>query len=145
MKLSISILVVAFWYGFTPAHAEEEGTSYVVIANKDVPGSSITLTMLKRIYLKDMTNWEGGGNVVPVDLDDENSLRSSFSRKVFGKGVDEMKSYWINQKLTNNISPPVSMKNSKAAKKFVSQNGGAIGYVRQSEADSSVKVLTIEP
>lgn len=149
MKRIASFYLLAFLFsiifGLVSSYAEDEGGSYVVIANKDVPASSISLKMLKRIYLKDMTNWEVGGPVNPVDLDEENSLRAAFSKKILGKGVDEMRSYWINQKLTNNLSPPVSLKNSQSVKKFVSQNPGAIGYIKQNEADASVKVLTVDP
>jgi ABC-type phosphate transport system substrate-binding protein len=147
MKATVSLFLFLMTNLFLvgPAFSEDEGVSYVIVANKSVPMVSISMKMLKRIYLKDITTWEGGGNISPVDLDEENSLRTSFYKKILGKGVDEMRSYWINQKLTNNISAPLALKNSQNVRTYVSQNSGAIGYIKQNEVDPSVKVLAIEP
>jgi ABC-type phosphate transport system substrate-binding protein len=120
--------------------AAEEASDFAVIANKQVAGASISMAQLKGIYLREIRNWgSGGGEIVVVVLD----KADSFYQNLFGKTTGQMQAYWLNMRIKNNIDLPVTKKDAESVKQYVSENKGAIGFIKKSEADDRVKVLTV--
>jgi ABC-type phosphate transport system substrate-binding protein len=118
----------------------EDSSDYVIVANKQVQGSSISTTTLKGIYLREIRNWgNGGGDIVPVDL----SSANSFYQNLFGKNYVQMQAYWLNMRVKYSADLPVSKKDSESVKQFVAETKGAIGFIKSSDLDDRIKVLKL--
>ena len=123
-----------------PSLAGSDNSEYVIVANKQLQGSSINLTTLKGIYLREVRKWGNNmGDIVPVDLDSE----QSFYQNLFGKSHSQMQAYWLNMRIKYSIELPISRKDSEGVKQFIAENRGAIGYIRSSDVDDRVKVLKL--
>jgi ABC-type phosphate transport system substrate-binding protein len=120
--------------------AQSDSSEYAIVANKQMAGSSINVTALKGIYLREVRNWgNGGGEIVPVDL----SSGSTFYQNLFGKSYVQMQAYWLNMRVKYSVELPVSKKDSASVKQFVAENKGAIGFIKSTDVDDTVKVLKL--
>ena len=135
-----SFLVVNMVLCTTPAAAQSGEGEYVVVANKQLEGSNITTAILKGIYLREILSWaNGAGQIIPVDC----STANGFYQNLFGKNYAQMQAYWLNMKIKHSVDLPVSKKDADSVKQFISENKGAIGFLKNSDLDDRVKVLKI--
>lgn len=124
--------------------AQNGDGDFVIVVHPSIPGSSITEANLKGIYLRDMRKWgNNNSEIIPVELESEDGVRTAFHSKLFNKTAAQMKAYWVNLRLAKNVPMPATEPDSAAAIKFVAKNSGAIAYVLPSAVDSSVKVLKL--
>jgi ABC-type phosphate transport system substrate-binding protein len=113
---------------------------YLIVANKDLQGSSIEKDSLKGIYLREIKTWGNGGAVIiPVDLNSEND----FYKNLFQKNRTQMQAYWLNMRIKYSIDLPVAKKDAEGVKEFIAANKNAIGFLRSSDLDDRVKVLKV--
>jgi ABC-type phosphate transport system substrate-binding protein len=122
-----------------PSVAQADVADFAIVANKQVQGSSIKLAALKGIYLREVRTWGNGGEIIPVDL----ASAGDFYQNLFGKSYVQMQAYWLNMRIKYSVDLPVTKKDAASAKKFIAQNKGAIGFLKNSDVDDSVKVLRL--
>ena len=127
---------------WTGVHAAD-APSFVVIVNKANPVKTLTLAELKRIFMKQTRMWPHAESVVPVDWDATSPIREAFSRQVLGRSVREMGDYWVQQSVTQGLTPPSTQKSSRAMLRFVASVPGAISYVPSGDVDDSVAVVKV--
>jgi len=120
-----------------------EGQSFVIVVNKANPVKSLTVTELRRIFLKQTRMWPHAESVVPVDWDATSEIRQAFSRQVLNRSVREMAEYWVQQSVTQGLAPPSTQKSSRAVLRFVAGVPGAISYMPPSEVDDSVNIVKL--
>lgn len=136
------------------AHAQRgSGTrdeDIVIIANADVPASSIAAREARRIFLLRQRFWHRGGAIAPVNLPASSELRRDFSVKLLGRTVKELTEYW-NDLYFHGTEPPPVLESERAVLLYVARTPGAIGYVYSStlraapERDAVKVLLTLEP
>jgi ABC-type phosphate transport system substrate-binding protein len=135
-----AVFVAALVIFAVPSTAQLDNSEYVIVSNKDVQGSSIRISDLKGIFLREIRTWGNDGTkIIPVDLASANS----FYQNLFGKSHVQMQAYWLNMRIKYNAELPVSKKDPESAKEFISENKGAIGFLRNSDLDNRVKVLKL--
>jgi ABC-type phosphate transport system substrate-binding protein len=135
-----AILTVMLLAGTDSAPAQSDNSEYVIVANKQMQGSSINLAALKGIYLREVRSWgNGGGEIIPVDL----SNASNFYQNLFGKSYVQMQAYWLNMRIKYSVDLPISKKDPEGVKQFIAENKGAIGFLKNSDLDDRVKVLKL--
>src|SRR5213592_4893616 len=78
------------------------------------PVKSLTVTELRRIFMKQARMWPHAESVVPVDWDATSEIRQAFSRQVLNRSVREMGEYWVQQSVTQGLAPPSTQKSSRA-------------------------------
>jgi ABC-type phosphate transport system substrate-binding protein len=133
----LCVIVLSAWTA--PAEAQSD-SEYVIVANKEVAGSSIGLATLKGIYLREIKSWgNGGGQIVVVDL----SSGSNFYQNLFGKSYVQMQAYWVNMRIKYSVDLPVSKKDAESVKQFLAENKGSIGFLKSEDVDDRVKVLSL--
>jgi hypothetical protein len=54
-----------------------------------------------------------------------------------------MAEYWVQQSMTQGLTPPSTQRSARAVLRFVSSVPGAISYVPPSEVDETVRVVSI--
>jgi ABC-type phosphate transport system substrate-binding protein len=141
MRLQIAAVCVSIflWLGVPVA----EGQSFVIVVNKANPVKSLTVTELRRIFMKQTRMWPHAESVVPVDWDATSEIRQAFSRQVLNRSVREMAEYWVQQSVTQGLAPPSTQKSSRAVLRFVASVPGAISYMPPSEVDDSVSTVKV--
>jgi ABC-type phosphate transport system substrate-binding protein len=117
---------------------------FVVIVNNANPVKTLTPLELRRIFMKQSRMWPHGEPMVPVDWDSTHYLRSIFSKDVMSRSVREMQEYWVQQSMTQGLTPPSTQRSARAVLRFVASVPGAISYVPPSEADETVRVVPIK-
>ena len=119
-------------------------TTLAIVVHQDNPASALTVADLQRIFRKQMRMWPHGESVVPVDWDATSEVRQEFSRRVLGRTVREMSEFWVQQSLTQGLTPPSTLKSSRAMLRFVASVPGAIGYLPAGEADETVRTIVVK-
>jgi len=123
--------------------ASTEIIPFVVIVNNANPVTSLTTAELRRIFMKQTRMWPHGEPMVPVDWDSTHYLRAIFSKDVLTRSVREMQDYWVQQSMTQGVTPPSTQRSARAVMRFVAGVPGAISYVPPSEVDDTVRVVPI--
>ena len=138
-RLVAAALIVLTWTG----DASTEIIPFVVIVNEANPVKSLTRAELRRIFMKQSRMWSHGEAMVPVDWDSTHYLRAVFCRDVLNRSVREMAEYWVQQSMTQGLTPPSTQRSARAVIRFVSSVPGAISYVAPSDVDDTVNVISI--
>jgi ABC-type phosphate transport system substrate-binding protein len=129
---------------WTPLPAPPAVTAFAIVVHQDNPASALAVADLQRIFRKQMRMWPHGESVVPVDWDATSDVRQEFSRRVLGRTVREMSEFWVQQSLTQGLTPPSTLKSSRAILRFVASVPGAIGYLPAGEADDTVRTIVVK-
>jgi len=133
-------LIVLMWTG----HASTQIIPFVVIVNNANPVNTLSQAELRRIFMKQSRMWPHGEPMVPVDWDSTHYLRSVFSKDVLSRTVREMQEYWVQQSMTQGLTPPSTQRSARAVMRFVASVPGAISYVPPSEVDETVRVVPVK-
>ena len=94
---------------------------------------------LALIYLKQRRYWGDGERIVAVNLESASSVRAEFARAVLGLSPAQLSVYW-NRQYFLGVLPPATLASDEAVKQFVAREKRAIGYIRASALDDSVRV-----
>lgn len=115
-----------------------------ILVHRENPVTSLTIPDLQRIFRKQTRMWPNGESVVPVDWDATSPVRESFSQKVLRRSVREMAEFWVQQSITQGLTPPTTLKSGRAILRFVASVPGAIAYAPAHEVDATVKKVDVK-
>lgn len=143
MKLKL-LLAAAFTSAFvvvaSPSEAGGED-EIVVVVNKGNPITVATREELRPIFQTTKTQWADGTRTDPINLPEDNTLRQGFDAAVLGLDPDRVARYWVDRKIRGGERPPRKAATSGAVVRSVAGERGAVGYVRKSEANDTVKIV----
>ena len=143
VSAAIRIAAVAVAVAWPPEAQPAKETPFVVIVNKANPVRTLPLLELRRLFMKQTRMWPHAESVVPVDWDATSPNREAFSRLVLARTVREMGDYWVQQGVTQGLTPPSTQRSSRAILRFVASVAGAIAYVPPADADDTVAIVKI--
>lgn len=133
----LSLILACAW----ASPATGEGLAVIVHPERR---ADLDLDKLVQIYLKKRRFWNDGTAVVPVNREAGSDVRSAFDRAVLGAEARRLPVYW-NREYFRGVLPPATLASGAAVKRFVASEIRAIGYIRSSGVDGSVRaVLTFE-
>ncbi len=135
---SRAVRIGALLLGLSLAAGVQAG-DFAVIVNK-ANTARADKEAIAKIYTGQTKSWSDGTPVAAVDLPEDNPARVSFSTELLQKSVDNVKSLWAQLVFSGQALPPKRVGSDDEVKKFVAANKGAVGYVRASSVDDSVKV-----
>lgn len=133
----LALVTAAALLGPPSAAAADE---IVVIINKENP-HVIDRSYLAAIYTGRMKGWPDGSPVFPLDQSDGSSVREAFYLHFIGRTVANMQAVWAQNIFSGKGLPPRIASPDSEMKRIVSTNRNAIGYIRASEVDDTVRVL----
>ena len=81
----------------------------------------------------------------PIDLEPHGPARRWFSKQVLRSTEEQVDVYWIDQRATRGVSPPLQVSDAAAAKALVAARPGAIAYIPAAALDGTVKILKVDP
>lgn len=113
-----------------------------VVVNPGNPITSISVSELRPIFQTTKTSWgNSAGDTLPLNLPEDSPLRQEFDRATLGLDPDRVARYWQDRKIRGGARAPMRVPSSSAVLKVVASKVGAVGYVKLSEANPTVKVV----
>ncbi len=117
--------------------------AFVIVVNRANPVKTLTLVELRRIFMKQSRMWPHAEAMVPVDWDGTSAVPQAFSRQVLNRSVREMAEYWVQQSITQGVTPPSTQRSARAVLRFVASVPGAISYVPVADVDDTVNAIKV--
>lgn len=106
-------LVLGGVFVLRPASGGADDTTLVIIAHPSVPVSRLSANEVRQIFLKERTNWPGGGKIVLMNAKSGSPERAAFQAKVLGMDDSAEKAYWQKQKIKKGLTPPPEISNTQ--------------------------------
>ena len=119
------------------AMAEEE---VVVITNLE-NANVIDRAYVVKVYTGAVKGWPDGSPIFVLDYGQDSELRKIFYSRFIGKSPAAMRAIWSQNILTGKAMPPRVTQEDSEMKRIVAGNRNAIGYIRASQIDRTVKVI----
>lgn len=117
------------------------GDDIVVILNKDNP-NAVDIGFVVRVYTGALKGWPDGSPVFALDQPEDSATREAFCTSVLKKSVANLKAIWSQNIFTGKGLPPrVAGAGDLEMKRLVATNRNAIGYIRASQLDDTVKAV----
>lgn len=142
--VGVAVLALASSPAPAGSSAGAPSTALRIIVHRENPVTALTIPDLQRIFRKQTRMWPNGESVVPVDWDATSPVRDSFSQQVLRRSVREMAEFWVQQSITQGLTPPTTLKSARAILRFVASVPGAIAYAPAHEVDATVKKIDVK-
>jgi ABC-type phosphate transport system substrate-binding protein len=130
-----------------PAPAASAGSDQVlaIIVNQSNSVDNFSLSELRKIFLGERSHWPNGRRITLVMLDPAQPERKVVLREIYGMNEKDLSQHFIQGVFTGVVFvSPKTLANPSDVLKFVFNVPGAIGYVRASDLDGSVKILRVD-
>ena len=116
-----------------------------IVVNVSNPIDDLSSAALRTIFLGTRSHWSDGKRITLVMRDPGDPERKVLLREVCGMTEGQLKTHFIRGLYTGEIlSSPKILSTPAGVRKFVFNVPGAIGYLRLSDVDASVKVVHID-
>lgn len=117
----------------------------VIVVNHSNPVDELSSVELRKIFLGNRSHWANGRRITLVMREPGEAERTTVLRDVCGLSEDQLKNHFLHGWYTGEIlvSPKI-LSSPMGVRKFIFNVPGAIGYLRLTDVDSTVKVLRID-
>jgi hypothetical protein len=139
--LGLAMIVLAALGSAGGPHEEQ----FVLIVNRSNQFESLNRSKIGFLFLRKVSRWPWGAEVEPIDLGPHAPARRWFSKQVLRITEEQVDEYWIDQRATRGVKPPIQVPDAAAAKALVAARPGAIAYIPAAAVDATVKVLKVDP
>ena len=131
--------------GPSPGEQGSATESLVIVVNRSNPVDDLSLAELRRIFLGNRSYWANGRRITLVMRDPGDPERKIIVHDVCGMSEEQLKNHFLHGLFTGEIlvSPKI-LSTPAGVRKFIFNVPGAIGYLRASDLDNSVKVVRID-
>lgn len=139
--MKLPALLLAFVLGVVAARADD----LAIVVNKACGLDHVTSAELAKYFKAEKTKAPDGTRLVLVVQDAGRPERDVALKKIYKMSESEYSDYFVEATFTGAVAAaPKSLPSSAAVKQFVAATAGGLGYIAASEADDSVKVLTVD-
>jgi len=115
-----------------------------VIVNQSNPIEDLSLKELKAVFLGERSHWPNGRRITLVMMDPGVAERKAVLRDVCHMSETEFSRHFLQGLFTGEVFvSPKTLSTRVGGRKFVFNVPGAIGYVKASDLDSTVKVIHV--
>ncbi|HEX4001661.1 MAG TPA: hypothetical protein VHX36_03380 [Candidatus Acidoferrales bacterium] len=113
-----------------------------VIVNKSNSIDSLSLADAKKIFVGDKGSWPNGRRITVVMLAVGQPERDVVMHDIYKMTESDYTKYFLQASFTGKVdAPPKDDGSASQVKADVAGNPGAIGYLKASDVDASVKVV----
>lgn len=115
-----------------------------IIVNQSNTIDDLSLKDLRTVFLGERSHWPNGRRITLVMMDSGLSERKAVLRDVCHMTETEFSRHFLQGLFTGEVFvSPKTLSTSVGVRKFVFNVPGAIGYLRASDVDGSVKVIKV--
>lgn len=148
MRLSLPLLLASLpvWQEPQGKRPAPEPPRYAVVVHADntlsTSGDALK-TLIKRLYLKELTHWPDGIEARVYARTIDSAAQQAFRRQLLAMSEAELARHWLKQKSTNGSTPPKEVESDRLILKFVAKYPNALGVVELASLKDAtgVKVL----
>jgi ABC-type phosphate transport system substrate-binding protein len=128
--------------GDRPREAEY---ALAIVVNRANPIENVSSAELRNIFLGTRSHWPNGRKIAVTMLDYERPERKAVLRLIYRMDESGYRNHFLKEVYRGDVfSAPKTLASPVVMRKFVFNAPGAIGYLRWSDVDESVKVLRID-
>lgn len=130
-----------------PAHDETDSAenNLAIVVNITNPVDNLSLQEVRKVFLGERSHWPNGRRITLVMLEPGQPERKALIQEVCQMTESEFSRHFLHGVFTGEvIVSPKTLASPAGARKFVFNVPGAIGYVRASDVDASVKVIRVD-
>lgn len=129
--------------GAAPAAPPDEALA--IIVHKSNPAENLSWEDLRRICLADRRQWAASRRVTIALREPGQAERAAVLKQVYGFSEQEFNRHFLQSAFTGEVqSAPKQLATALGVRRFVFNVPGAIGFVRVSELDDTVKVVRLD-
>lgn len=115
-----------------------------IVVNRSNLTENLSFGDLRKIFMGERSRWPNGHRVIVTMMESGNSERDAILREVYRMSERGYRDYFLRGTYTGDIpASPKTLSSPIILRKFVFNTPGAIGYLRASDVDESVKVVSI--
>ncbi len=130
--------------GGAPAPLAVPDDTIAIIVNQSNTIDDLSLKELRTVFLGERSHWPNGRRITLVMMDPGLSERKAVLRDVCHMNETEFSRHFLQGLFTGEVFvSPKTLSTSVGVRKFVFNVPGAIGYLRASDVDGSVKVIKV--
>jgi ABC-type phosphate transport system substrate-binding protein len=119
--------------------------SLAVIVNRSNPVDNLSIQELRTVFLGERSHWPNGRRITLVMMEPGQPERSAVLREVYRMNENDFSRHFLQGLFTGEVFvSPKTLATSVGVRKFVFNVPGAIGYVRASDVDATVKVIRVD-
>ena len=116
-----------------------------IVVNRSNPVDKLSMAELRGIFLGNRSHWANGRRITLVMRDVGEPERKVAVRDICGMTEDQLKNHFLHGLYTGEILvSPKTLSTPTGVRKFIFNVPGAIGFLRTSDVDATVKVLRID-
>ncbi|HRC70991.1 MAG TPA: hypothetical protein PK880_00500 [Candidatus Competibacter sp.] len=120
-------------------------TSPVIIVNPDAHSkASFSQTMLSAIFGMRLRKWEDGSPIKVFVLPDNDLLHIEFSKYILHVFPYQLRAAWDRLVFSGTGEEPIKVNSEQQMRMLVGSTPGAIGYLRGSMLDETVKAVVLK-
>jgi len=114
----------------------------MIIGNKDVPVSELSINEIRSIFLGEKVKWSNDQAIIFVIL--KTDLHDAFLKEYVGNTASQYRNYWRKMVFTGKSKSPKSFNTPEELIGYVSDTGGAIGYIPSEAYQDKVKNISVK-
>lgn len=114
----------------------------MIIGNKDVPVSELSINEIRSIFLGEKVKWSNDQAIIFVIL--KTDLHDAFLKEYVGNTASQYRNYWRKMVFTGKSKSPKSFNTPEELIAYVSDTGGAIGYIPSEAYQEKVKKISVK-
>jgi hypothetical protein len=118
--------------------------TFTVIVHPSNRFDALTRSQISYLFLRKVSRWPWGAEVSPLDLTGDKLVHREFVQQILQISEEQLVEYWIDQRATRGVAPPIGVADPTTAKRFVAAKPGAIAYIPCLTLDSTVKAIKVD-
>jgi ABC-type phosphate transport system substrate-binding protein len=139
--LSITMVFTAALLRFA-SHEVLAADEVDVVVNKANSISDLPLADAKKIFMGDKSTWPSGKRITVIMLSQGQPERAVVLREIYKMAEGDYGKYFMQAAFTGKVTaPPKDVGSAAQMKQSVTENPGAIGFLKKDDVDDSVKVV----
>ena len=126
-------------------HAQDRANDLAIIVNKATTYDGVSLADLQHYFKVEKSKGPDGAKIVLAMQEPGRPERAAALQHIYNMSESQYADFFVEATFTGAVSaPPRAFGSPAAVKKFVADTAGAIGYVRATDVDDSVKELKVD-
>ena len=116
-----------------------------IIVNTSNPVDSLSMSELRHVFLGERRHWPNGRRITLVMMELGQPERRALIREVCQMNETDFSQHFLHGVFTGEVFvSPKTLASPVGVRKFIFNVPGAIGYVRATDVDASVKVIRVD-